>query len=335
MATLRAAVLGAGAWGTALAVILARAGVHVTLGVRRKAQLEQMRLRRENSTYLPDVKLPEALGLTDRWHDAAASADAIVMAVPSSHAREVMKPVLASISRATIIISGVKGIEEGSLLTMTGMLREITPAGARCAALSGPGFAAEIARGKPAALVAAASDETTATSVQELFAGPSLRVYRTLDVIGVELAGAVKNVIAIAAGISDGLALGSSARAAVITRGLAELMRLGDAMGARRETITGLAGLGDLVLTCTGDLSRNRQFGIRLARSGAFSPQLQERPGEPVAEGIVNARTAVQLAFRAGVEMPIVSAVYRVLYEGGSPRAMVEELLSRELKAEF
>jgi glycerol-3-phosphate dehydrogenase (NAD(P)+) len=335
MTNRRATVLGAGAWGTTIAVILARAGVRTTLGVRRDSQLALMRQRRENPTYLPGIRLPDELEITDRWTDAVAGADVIVMAIPSSHARAAMSAVASAIRPATTIVSATKGVEPGSLLTMTAMLREIVPAGVRCAALSGPGFAAEVARGKPTALVAAATDEATAATAQELFAGPLLRVYRSPDPIGVELAGTLKNVIAIATGIGDGLDLGSGARAAVITRGLAELMRLGEATGARRETIAGLAGLGDLVLTCTGELSRNRAFGIRLARLTDSRIDLEEREGQPVAEGIANARTAVELARRAGIEMPIVTAVYRVLYEGGSPRAMVEELLNRELKAEF
>jgi glycerol-3-phosphate dehydrogenase (NAD(P)+) len=335
MTTRRATVLGAGAWGTAIAVILARAGHRTTLGVRRDAQLKLMLRGRENQTYLPGIRLPDEIELTDRWADAVASADVIMMAIPSSYARKAMSPVAPAIRPDATIVSATKGIEPDSLKTMTAMLREIVPASVRCAALSGPGFAAEVARGKPAALVAAAVDESTASTVQDLFAGPALRVYRSTDPIGVELAGTVKNVIAIATGIGDGLELGASARAAVITRGLAELMRLGEAMGGRRETIVGLAGLGDLVLTCTGELSRNRAFGMKFARLD--NPRLDpvEREGQPVAEGIRNARAAVELARRVRIEMPIVSAVYRALYEGESPRAMVEELLSRELKAEF
>jgi len=334
MTNKRATVLGAGAWGTAIAVILARAGVRTTLGVRRGSQVALMRQLRENPIYLPGIRLPDDLELTDRWTDAVDGANVIVMAIPSSHARDAMSAIAPALRPAATIVSATKGIEPGSLLTMTAMLCEIAPA-VRCAALSGPGFAAEVARGKPTALVAAAIDEATAGTAQELFAGPLLRVYRSTDPIGVELAGTLKNVIAIATGIGDGLDLGSGARAAVITRGLAELTRLGEATGARRETIAGLAGLGDLVLTCTGELSRNRAFGIRLARHNDGRIDLEEHEGQPVTEGIANARTAVELARRAGIEMPIVTAVYRVLYEGGSPRAMVEELLNRELKAEF
>jgi glycerol-3-phosphate dehydrogenase (NAD(P)+) len=241
-----------------------------------------------------------------------------------------------------MIVSVTKGIELDTLLTMTAMLREVigsaggagdaSPAADRVAALSGPGFAAEVARGKPAALVAAARDATVAARAQALFAVRPLRVYSSSDVVGVELGGAVKNVIAIAAGISDGLDLGSSARAALITRGLAEMMRLVEAAGGSRETMAGLAGLGDLVLTCTGGLSRNRALGFKIG-SGEHTEDYHE--GRPVAEGVANASALRALAVRLGVEMPIVSAVARILYEAAPANAMVEELLSRELKAEF
>jgi glycerol-3-phosphate dehydrogenase (NAD(P)+) len=219
---------------------------------------------------------------------------------------------------------------------MSAMLAEVAPAVKKLAVLSGPSFAAEVARGKPAAMVAAARDETVSRDVQELFASRSLRVYRSVDVDGVELAGAAKNVIAIAAGICDGLGLGSSARAALITRGLAELTRLGLRAGARAETIYGLAGLGDLVLTCTSDLSRNRALGLRIGRDDSIAASAMiAPPGHPVAEGASNARSVKRLAERINIEMPIVTAVYRVLYEGAAANAMVEELLNRELKAEF
>jgi glycerol-3-phosphate dehydrogenase (NAD(P)+) len=258
------------------------------------------------------------------------------MAVPSRFAREAMAPVGAAIGADTTLVSVTKGIENDSLKTMTAMLAEVAPAVKKLAVLSGPSFAAEVAGGKPAAVVAAARDETVSRGVQELFASRSLRVYRSVDVDGVELAGAAKNVIAIAAGICDGLGLGSSARAALITRGLAELTRLGLRAGARAETISGLAGLGDLVLTCTSDLSRNRSLGLRIGRgdSSALSAMIAP-PGHPVAEGASNARSVKRLAERMNVEMPIVTAVYRVLYEGAAAKAMVEELLNRELKAEF
>jgi glycerol-3-phosphate dehydrogenase (NAD(P)+) len=284
---------------------------------------------------LPGIAIPPEVEITVAWTDAIAGASVVVMAVPSRYARDAMAAVVNTIPRDAIIISATKGIEENSLATMTAMLAEIAPNARAYAALSGPGFAEEVARGKPAALVVASSDEGAAREVQNLFASPSLRVYRSSDVIGVELAGAAKNVIAIAAGISDGLDLGSSARAAVITRGLAEIARLVHAAGGKRETVMGLAGLGDLVLTCTGDLSRNRSLGLKIGREGGFKLPATSEDGKPVAEGIVNAHSVKMLARRQGVEMPIIDAVYRTLYEGTAPKAMVDELLTRALKAEF
>jgi glycerol-3-phosphate dehydrogenase (NAD(P)+) len=263
--------------------------------------------------------------------DCIRDANAIVMAIPSGFARDTLAPMASAIPQGSLVISVSKGIEQDSLRTMSQMLAELAPPADRIAVLSGPGFALEIARGKPAALVAAAHNETVARRLQNLFAKP-LRVYWSLDVTGVELGGASKNVIAIAAGISDGLALGSGARAALITRGLAEMMRLARATGAKQETLAGLAGLGDLVLTSAGDLSRNRRLGLALGRGERKSPPAE---GASVAEGVSNARAIVRLAERHGVEMPISSAVYRILYEAAPPGAMVEELLSRELKAEF
>ncbi len=219
-----------------------------------------------------------------------------------------------------------------AVISECGPERTATRPPGRVAVLSGPGFAAEVARGKPAALVAAACDEALAERAQALFAVRPLRIYRSIDVAGVELGGAVKNVIAVAAGICDGLDLGSSARAALITRGLAEMMRLADAAGGRRETLSGLAGLGDLVLTCTGELSRNRRLGLKIARGEGLQSSAE---GAPVAEGAANALAIRALAARIGIEMPIVSAVCRVLYEAAPVNAMVEELLSRELKPEF
>jgi glycerol-3-phosphate dehydrogenase (NAD(P)+) len=334
----KVAILGAGAWGTALAVTIARGGVTVTLGVRRAGHLEMLRSSRENAGYLPGIKLPSTLELNGDWTAAVRGAGTVVMAVPSRFARAAIAPIAHAIPPTAMIVSVTKGIEPDTLLTMTAMLREITgsveavTSADRVAALSGPGFAAEIARGKPAALVAAASDDAVAERAQALFAVRPLRVYRSNDVAGVELGGAVKNVIAIAAGICDGLDLGSSARAALITRGLAEMMRLAAAIGAHAETMAGLAGLGDLVLTCTGELSRNRALGFRIARG---EPVPAPADGAPVAEGTPNALAIRTLAARLGVEMPIVSAVCRVLYEAAPANAMVEELLSRQLKAEF
>jgi len=329
------AILGAGAWGTALAIVLARNGHDVVLCARRGELLNDLTHARENYRYLPGVSIPENVGLTDSWRDAVANAATILMAVPSRYARSSMANVAGAVRDDSIIVSATKGIEEDSLATMTTMLREVASNARAYCALSGPGFAAEVARGKPAALVLACTDAGAAREAQQLFASPTLRMYSSADVIGVELSGAAKNVIAIAAGISDGLELGSSARAAVITRGLAELARMTEAAGGKRETAMGLAGLGDLVLTCTGDLSRNRSLGLKIGREGGYKFAPIDDHGGPVAEGIVNARSIKLLAQRHRVEMPIVDAVHRALYEAEPPKAMVDKLLSRTLKAEF
>ena len=329
------AILGAGAWGTALAIVLARSGHRTRLVVRRSEMLREMLRARENSIYLPGVALPTNVELLDAAPGALADASVIVMAIPSRHARSAMTQVADAIRPHSILVSATKGIEEASLATMTAMLAQVAPSARAYVALSGPGFAVEVARGKPAALVVAARNADVAREVQHLFASPALRVYRSDDVAGVELAGAAKNVIAIAAGISDGLDLGSSARAAVITRGLAEIARLVAAAGGQRETVMGLAGLGDLVLTCTGELSRNRGLGLRIGREGRFQLPAGVADGKPIAEGIANAHSLNLLAHRHGIEMPIVNAVFRTLYEAAPPKAMVDELLSRALKSEF
>jgi glycerol-3-phosphate dehydrogenase (NAD(P)+) len=327
------AILGAGAWGTALAVSLARAGRRATLCVRRPEQAALMTARRENPVYLPGIELPQSLALTTDWFGALGRSRMVIVAIPSAFVRPLLTPLIDAIPHDATFVSATKGLEHRSLKTMSQALAEMLPRGVQVAALSGPGFAAEVARGRPAALVAAARDEQLAGVVQRLLAVPFLRVYRSTDVLGVELGGAVKNVIAIAAGISDGLQLGSSARAALITRGLAEMMRLGTAMGARRDTLAGLSGLGDLILTCTGELSRNRACGLRIGRGQAAAQD--DGVGTQIAEGVLNARLVAELGERWDVELPIVAAVCRCLYEDQPPQAMVEGLFSRELKAEF
>jgi glycerol-3-phosphate dehydrogenase (NAD(P)+) len=328
----KAVVLGAGAWGTALAITLARAGHGVTLCPRRPEHCAELAREHENRTYLPGAKLPDQLSLTADWRAALDGAAIVVMAIPSQFARASLAALAEPISRSAAIVSVTKGIEDETLLTMTALISELAGRKSGIAALSGPGFAAEIARGKPAALVVAAHDEDFAASVRDRFAARPLRIYSSNDVAGVEIGGSVKNVIAIAAGISDGLELGSSARAGLITRGLAEMTRLAMAAGARRETLSGLAGLGDMILTCCGDLSRNRALGLSIGRR---QPPTPDTIGCAVAEGVANARTVSALAARLKVEMPIVNAVRRILYEAAPVNAIVDELLSRQLKAEF
>jgi glycerol-3-phosphate dehydrogenase (NAD(P)+) len=328
------AVLGAGAWGTALAVTLARAGRQVTLGVRRDEQLQALAATRENRSYLPGIEFPPKLALSSDWAALARTAQFIVVAIPSAFVRPLLAPLAPLLSPGTTVVSATKGLDAQTLQTTTQAMAHYLAPTVKLAALSGPGFAAEVARGKPAALVAAATDLAVAEHAQRTLAVRFLRIYRSSDPVGVELGGAIKNVLAVAAGVADGLVLGSSARAAVITRGLAEMIRLATALGARHETLAGLAGLGDLVLTCTGELSRNRALGLAIG-AGARPSSVTTAPGAPVVEGAINARLFAQLGRRHAIELPIVTAVCQCLYEDRPPEAIVEELLGRALKAEF
>jgi glycerol-3-phosphate dehydrogenase (NAD(P)+) len=261
-----ATVLGAGGWGTALAVILARRGLRVTLWARQREAAAAMARHGENTRYLPGVILPERIAPTADLAEAVVGADLIVVTIPSAALAESITPLASLVGRESVVLSGTKGILPESLETMTGVVRRtlLLPPG-RVAALSGPSFAAEVAAGLPTAIVAASEAAATAEGVQAAFGGSHFRVYASTDPLGVELGGALKNVIAIAAGMVDGLGLGHNARAALISRGLAEMTRLATAMGARPETLAGLAGMGDLILTCTSDRSRNRRLGVELA----------------------------------------------------------------------
>jgi glycerol-3-phosphate dehydrogenase (NAD(P)+) len=289
---------------------------------------------RENALYLPGVRLPENVRPTASL-EAAVGGQPLVVFVPPSHvARRVVEQCGASLEEGALLVSATKGVEVETLCTMSQMMREVLPAAhhPRLAALSGPSFAKEVAAGLPTAVVAAAQDAKVAGAVQNRLSGGPLRVYASTDLLGVELGGAVKNVIAIAAGVVDGLGLGTNARAAVITRGLAEIARLGVALGAQAATFAGLAGMGDLVLTCTGDLSRNRTLGRRLAEGVPVAEILSAT--RAVAEGVNTCRSVVRLAERLGVEMPICQATHRVLFERQNPRETVVQLMTRDLRFE-
>jgi glycerol-3-phosphate dehydrogenase (NAD(P)+) len=328
------AVIGAGAWGTSLACTLADRFRLVTLWVYEADLAEEMARTRENAVYLPGIPLPSAVFPTSSLERALADCRFIIVVVPSHVFRRVMKEANPYLSPDALVVSATKGIETESLCTMSQVMREILPPAchARLAVLSGPSFAREVAGRCPTAVVAAAADPDIATAVQHTVSGGALRVYAATDPLGVELGGAIKNVIAIAAGIEDGLELGTNARAALITRGLAEMTRLGLAVGARASTFAGLAGMGDLILTCTGDLSRNRTLGKQLA-VGASLTEVQAA-SRAVAEGVNTCRSVVRLADRHGVEMPICRAVHRVLFDGENPREAVVGLMSRELRFE-
>jgi glycerol-3-phosphate dehydrogenase (NAD(P)+) len=326
------AVIGAGAWGTALADLLARNGHPVRLWAREPDVVASIASKHENARFLTGVRLADQIQPTGDVREAVRGALLVICAVPSEHLRTIVRAVAGEIGPNTVLAVASKGIEPGTLRLMTDVVADEIPASS-VVALSGPSFAADVAARQPTAVVAASSDEVAAGVVQQAFASRQFRVYTHDDVIGVELAGALKNVMAVASGISDGLGLGFNSRAALITRGLAEMTRLGVALGAQAATFAGLAGLGDLVLTCTGPLSRNRSLGVEIGQGATLAEALATR--ETVAEGVVTARSAWALAERAGVDMPIVRAVNRVLYEGRPAREAIAELMERELRAEL
>ncbi len=321
-------VLGAGAWGTALAKLLIQGSHTVTLWGHDRGRLEKLQRTRRNEAYLPGVELPPTLQTESDLPRAIQNADFVVTAVPSKAFREVTSQMSAY---GGVVISVTKGIEHATGLTMCGILAETTPR-ARTAVLSGPTFALEVARGIPTAIVAASNDSSTATAVQELFHRPSFRVYTTADLRGVELGGALKNVIAIAAGVCDGLGFGDNSKAALITRAMAEVRRLGVACGAQAETFTGLSGLGDLTVTCFSKLSRNRGFGERLGRGEKLSDVFASLSS--VAEGYPTSRSAYELARKHQISTPVINEVYRMLYEGKDVARGVRDLMSRDSKAE-
>ncbi|MSQ46779.1 MAG: NAD(P)-dependent glycerol-3-phosphate dehydrogenase [Deltaproteobacteria bacterium] len=332
---MRIAVIGAGGWGTALATLVATAGHQVRVWVRRSALYEQLTKEQQNSAYLPNVRLPSTLTYTTALSEAAMQAELVIFAVPSHALRGVARSLAPLLTGTPLFVSATKGIEEETLQTMTTVLSEELPTTLRhrISVLSGPSFAAEVARGLPTAVTVAAAHEAVATDTQKVFSLSRFRVYTTTDVVGVEIGGAVKNVIAIAAGVSDGLGSGYSARAALITRGLAEMTRLAVRLGATPQTLSGLSGMGDLVLTCTSDLSRNHTVGVRIGRGEKISDILQSMT--MVAEGVRTCRSVHALAQRLGTDMPIIEQVYALLYEAKSPHQVVVDLLTRESKPEF
>lgn len=331
-------VLGAGSWGTALALHAARRGHTVRLWTRSEEHLAAMRTDGCNRRYLAEFPFPENLSATADLEEALVGAELVILAIPSHALRGSLEQVRAVFERvggdAPMYLVAAKGVEVDSLATMADVIRETLPAehARRMAALGGPSFAAEVARGLPTAVVIASDDAAVADRVQHMLAGDGLRAYITEDVVGVELGGAFKNVIALAAGVSDGAGLGQNSRAALITRGLAEIGRLCLALGAHPATLSGLAGLGDLVLTCTGGLSRNRRVGLALGQGQSLQEILREMG--MVAEGVNNTLSAHRLARREGVDMPITAMMHAILYEGISVRTAVAGLMQRDLKPE-
>ena len=331
--TSRVGVIGAGSWGTALAVLLARKGHAVTMWSYDPVVAELANRERRNS-YLPGVVIPENMEVVTDLPRAVEDAELVLSVSPSQFVRGVMTEAAPHIRRDAVLVSASKGIELGSLLRMDEVLAEVVPAALmdRFAVLSGPSFAHEVAAEAPTAVVVAGRSEAVAATVQSAFQTPYFRVYTTTDVTGVELGGALKNVIAVAAGVAAGLGFGHNTGAALITRGLAEITRLGVAMGARRETFYGLAGMGDLVLTCTGSSSRNRTVGYRLGQGERLDDILGDMTA--VAEGVRTSEAVFELSKRHGVEMPITEEVYAILHLGRDPSEALAALMRRDPKPE-
>jgi glycerol-3-phosphate dehydrogenase (NAD(P)+) len=325
------AVLGAGSWGTALAVHLAAHGHHVRLWGRDAVAVREMQRRRANPTYLPDVVFPAAVEPVETLETALAGAEIVVGAIPSHGTRAVMRQAAPFVPADAIVVSASKGLETETLRRMSEVIGEELGT-RRIVVLSGPSFAVEVANGRPTALLVASADAAAARCVQERFRGRFFRLYATDDVVGVEIGGALKNVIAIAAGVVEALGLGHNALAALITRGLAEISRLACALGGRRETLAGLSGLGDLVLTCTGSLSRNRHVGVELGKGRALADILAGM--RMVAEGVRTTHAALALGARHGVELPIAAQMAQVLEGRKTPQAALEDLMLRPQRAE-
>lgn len=325
---MKVTVLGAGAWGTALARLLDQGGLQTQLWGHDPAHVEEIRRTKRNERFLPGIDVSREILLETDLRTAVSNVDCVVVAVPSKAFRNVTQSLKQFHG---MVVSVTKGIEYDSGLSMSGIIAENAP-GAKCAALSGPTFAVEVARGIPTAIVAASNDLPTAEEVQRIFNSPTFRVYTTADLLGVELGGALKNVIAIAAGVTDGLGFGDNSKAALVTRAIAEIRRLGVVCGAQADTFTGLSGLGDLMVTCFSKLSRNRAFGERCGRGE--KPADVAASMEAVAEGYPTCRSAYQLARRHNVSTPIIAEVYAMLYEGKDVHQGVRDLMSRALKAE-
>ena len=333
----RIAIIGAGAWGTALSVVLGRKGKHqIALWAHEEEVRNSIQSHHLNSLFLPEQSIPEGVQPTGDLREALGGAEIVVSAMPSQHCRRLFEQMSAYFTPEMLIVSATKGLEQTTLLRMTEVIRLVAKEKqirCRVGALSGPTFAAEVARGDPTALTIASEDAELSLKVQEEFTDPAFRVYTNEDVIGVELGGALKNIIAIAAGVCHGLGLGHNSVAALITRGLAEITRLSVACGGRAETMSGLAGLGDLVLTCTGALSRNRTVGVELGRGRKLAEIIAHMHGR-VAEGIVTTHAALQLAKSRGVEMPITQQMHAVLNQGESPHEAIRRLMTRTSKGE-
>lgn len=332
------AIIGAGAWGTGLAIVLGRKGTHrVRLWAHEKEVRDAIAARRVNDQFLPGCTVPPSVTPTNSYQEALGGAQIVVSVMPSHHCRALLEELHVYLTPEMLVVSATKGLENQTLMRMTEVIGQVTKSEKgfvpRIGALSGPSFAREVARGDPTAITIASQDGELAQTVQREFSDPCFRVYTNDDVIGVELGGALKNIVAIAAGVCDGLGLGHNSVAALITRGLAEITRLVVACGGRRETMAGLAGLGDLVLTCTGELSRNRTVGVELGRGRKLPDIIADMHGM-VAEGVLTTNAAVGLARARGVEMPITEQMHAILHNGKPPQEAIHDLMTRSGKSE-
>ena len=328
---MRCAVIGAGAWGTALADLLAESGHDVRIWAYEPDVVEAINARHENTRFLAGTQLTRSLVATNEQPVALDAATLVLYATPSTHLRSIARAAASCVRRDAILAVASKGIELGSMALMTDVISAELP-NHSVVAISGPSFAAEVAARQPTAVVAASEAPEAARYVQEAMSSGTFRIYTHDDVVGVELGGALKNVMAVATGILEGVGLGFNSRAALLTRGLAEMTRLGTSLGARAATFAGLAGVGDLVLTCTGTLSRNRALGVDIGRGKTLD---EARAGkETVAEGVVTTASTIELAAREGVEMPIAEMVYRILFDHHPAKLAAQELMARELRAE-
>lgn len=328
----RLSIIGAGSWGTALSIVMAPRFENVQLWARRTEQADALSKHHVNSDYLPGFRLPSNVSISSDAAAIAAHGDVVLLVVPSTHMRSVCEHVAPGIRPRVPVVSATKGIENNTLKRMSEVILEVAGPATPVAVLSGPTFAKEVAAGEPAALVLACQHPDIAAELQRRFSGSTFRVYLSDDVIGVEIGAALKNVIAIASGICEGLGLGSNTRAALITRGLAEITRLAVAMGGRARTLAGLAGLGDLVLTSSGDLSRNRSLGIRLGRGETLDAV--QGSTNMVAEGVFTARAAWHLAQSQRIDAPILEQMFAILYEKKSPSIALDQLMERPLTSE-
>lgn len=328
------AIIGAGSYGTALALVAARSGQRVKLWAHDPEVAAMLQTQRQNLVYLPGFALPENIAPTHELNEALCDAEFVLTAIPSHVCRAVYANMLPHLHAEMIFVSATKGIEIHTQMRMEEVVRDVVQAtfAPRYVALSGPSFALEVAQDQPSAIVAASSDVDAARAVQAALSSSRFRVYTNTDVIGVEIGGAVKNVMAIATGVVNGLGLGYNSVTALITRGLAEMTRLSVKLGGRDETLAGLAGMGDLVLTCLGNLSRNRQVGVALGQGRTLEQIINET--RQVAEGVKTAKATHELAQRIGVELPITEGVYRMLYESKTPQQLLQELMDRPLKGE-